>query len=275
MPGPNSPWRERLLAWARVQVVTRLEARSRPRLVAAGAAAGALIAVGAGFATGAVGPASPGQLPLPEIVLPRVGAGPAGPGTGTGPGSGARPAGATPGRAAGAAGTGVAASGTGATDAPSVLVVHAAGAVNRAGLVRVPGPARVIDVVEAAGGLAADADRDALNLAAPVADGQRVFVPRRGQATPAVADIDPDPDPNVVSGGPAGGAGEAAGSAVVNLNTATATELETLPGVGPATAARIVEYRSGHGPFRSAEQLLEVPGIGPAKLAAIRPRVRT
>lgn len=273
MPGPNSPWRERMLAWARVQVVTRLEARSRPRLVAAGAAAGALIAVGAGFATGAVGSASPERRPVPEIVLPRVGAAPDGPGPGTG--SGARSAGPTPGRAAGAAGTGGAASGTATTDAPSLLVVHAAGAVNRAGLVRVPGPARVVDVVEAAGGLAADADRDALNLAAPVADGQRVFVPRRGQATPAVADIDPDPDPNVVSGGPAAGAGEADGNAVVNLNTATAAELETLPGVGPATAARIVEYRSGHGPFRSAEQLLEVPGIGPAKLAAIRPRVRT
>jgi competence protein ComEA len=146
---------------------------------------------------------------------------------------------------------------------PGLVTIAAEGSV----------PVRVADVIAAAGGLAAGADTDALNLAAPVADGQRVFVPRRGAEAPAVADVDPDVGANVVSGRSAPDA-VSDPSRSIDLNRATAAELEALPGVGPATAAAIVEHRSRRGRFRSPEQLLDVPGIGPAKLAALRERVR-
>ncbi|MFP5376615.1 MAG: ComEA family DNA-binding protein, partial [Acidimicrobiia bacterium] len=99
------------------------------------------------------------------------------------------------------------------------------------------------------------------NLAARVADGERVYVPRRGEAPPPGA-----------PGGGAGGAG--AGSAPVDLNTATVDQLVSLPGIGPATARAIVDHRAEHGRFTSVEQLLDVRGIGEAKLAALRPLVK-
>lgn len=132
---------------------------------------------------------------------------------------------------------------------------------------------RVDDLVRSAGGLASDADPDRVNLAAPVVDGERVWVPRRGEVEP----------PAVVAG--AGGGGSAVGPAsspggrsssvpaapvIVDLNTATAEQLDTLPGVGPATAAAILRYRDQHGPFSSVDDLLEVRGIGDAKLEQIR-----
>ena len=121
------------------------------------------------------------------------------------------------------------------------------------------------DVVEAAGGPSPDADLDQLNLAAKVGDGDRVYVPRRGEALPAQAST-PGAGP-VAAGGPAG-------AGPVDLNTATAEQLEALPGVGPATAAAILDYRREHGRFRSVDELLDVRGIGEAKLAALRPKVR-
>lgn len=136
------------------------------------------------------------------------------------------------------------------------VVVHVAGAVALPGVYHLGGDARVIDAVAAAGGLAADADSDALNLAALLRDGDRVFVPHMGLPVPAVV-------------GPVGGSpGESSGP--VNLNTATADELDALPGVGPSTAASIVAYRDQHGPFGSVEGLLDVRGIGPAKLDGMR-----
>ena len=135
------------------------------------------------------------------------------------------------------------------------VFVHAAGAVLRPGVYRVPAGARVSDLVDAAGGPMPDADLDRLNLAAAVTDGQQVYVPRVGEAPPAGAGV---------GGSPASPAGP------IDLNTATAADLEELPGVGPATAAAIVAYRDDHGPFRSVEQLLEVRGIGEAKLDALR-----
>jgi competence protein ComEA len=145
---------------------------------------------------------------------------------------------------------------------PSELVVHAAGAVAGPGVHHLPAGSRVADLLAAAGGATPDADLDRVNLAAPLVDGGQVWFPRVGEPSPAA---------------PAGGALPATPSAEagpVDLNTASADELDTLPGVGPATAAAIIEHREGHGPFRSVEELLEVPGIGEAKLAQLRDLVR-
>jgi competence protein ComEA len=122
---------------------------------------------------------------------------------------------------------------------------------------------RVADVLDAAGGPAPDADVDQLNLAAKVADGERVYVPRRGEAPPPVAGAGP---------GAAGAAG--APAAAVDLNTATLDQLETLPGVGPSIGQAILDYRREHGRFKRVEELVEVRGIGEARLAALRAKVR-
>lgn len=145
------------------------------------------------------------------------------------------------------------------TTAPSEVVVHVAGAVLAPGVHRLPPGARVVDAVEASGGLAPDADASAVNLAALLVDGAQVYVPRLGEAPPAVAAV---------------GASAADASGPVDLNTADAALLETLPGIGPATAAAIIDHRERHGPFASVEGLLEVRGIGEAKLAALRDLVR-
>jgi competence protein ComEA len=144
------------------------------------------------------------------------------------------------------------------------LVVQAAGAVGAPGLYRLPSGARVADLLDAAGGPAPDADTDQLNLAAPLGDGQRVYVPRKGEVLPAPA----------VGADLGAGAGPAPPDVPLNLNTATAEQLDALPGVGPAIAQAIVAFRQQHGRFRSVDQLLQVPGIGPSKLAALRKKVR-
>jgi competence protein ComEA len=120
---------------------------------------------------------------------------------------------------------------------------------------RLPSTARVADLLRAAGGPAADADAQALSLAAPLTDGERVYVPRAGEAGPTP-----------------GSTGSARSSVAlkINLNTATADQLDALPGVGPTTAAAIIDYRTRHGPFRSIDDLLDVRGIGPAKLDGFR-----
>jgi competence protein ComEA len=154
--------------------------------------------------------------------------------------------------------------GSGSTP-PALLVVHVAGAVASPGVYELTPLARVIDAVTIAGGPTADADLDGLNLAAPLADGQRVYVPHAGEVDPAA----------VPSGGPAAPAesGDDAPRGPVNVNTASAAELESLPGVGPATAAAIIDERTRNGPFASIDDLERVPGIGPAKLAALRGQV--
>jgi competence protein ComEA len=137
----------------------------------------------------------------------------------------------------------------------SGVVVHVAGAVRRPGVYRLRAGARVRDAVERAGGAGRGADAGAVNLAAKVADGQQVVVPRR---TPAPA-----------SGGPA-----AAGAAgPVSLSSATAEQLDALDGVGPATAQKILAWRTQHGGFSSVDDLAQVPGIGPKKLEALRPQL--
>ncbi len=147
------------------------------------------------------------------------------------------------------------------TVADGVLVVQAAGAVARPGVYRLPEGARVTDLVDAAGGPTPLADLDALALAAKLTDGQRVYAPQQGEVVVALPS-------------PAGTPGSDAPVEPIDLNTATADQLDGLPGVGPATAAAIVAHRDRHGAFRSVDGLLEVRGIGPAKLDQLRELVQ-
>lgn len=149
---------------------------------------------------------------------------------------------------------------------PATLIVHVAGAVRRPGVYALRPGARVIDAVRAAGGGAPGADLGSINLARPLADGERVYVPRRGET--------PGPEASGV-GGVVSGGGSSSGSASekLNLNTATAAQFEALPGIGPVLAQRIVDYRTQHGPFRSVRDLLKVEGIGEKKFAAIKDHV--
>jgi competence protein ComEA len=144
--------------------------------------------------------------------------------------------------------------------APASALVHVAGAVRSPGVYRLRDGERIQDAVRRAGGPRAGADLNAINLAAKVADGQQVVVPRRGAAAaPAVGDA---------------GAGGGPAAPPVSLNTATAEQLDTLDGVGPATAAKILDWRRRHGGFRSIDDLGEIPGIGPKRLAALRAKVQ-
>ncbi len=150
------------------------------------------------------------------------------------------------------------------TSSPATIVVHVDGAVRRPGVHELAAGSRVVDAVEAAGGLTADADTRRVNLAALLADGVRVWIPRMGEDGPAA--------PLAVTGTPPGTSGGVP-DAPVDVNRADAAQLETLPGVGPAIAAAIVETREARGGFASVDELLEVPGIGPARLARLRDRV--
>ena len=132
--------------------------------------------------------------------------------------------------------------------------VHVAGAVKRPGLYRFPSGLRVADAVEAAGGPTARGDLDALNLADVLTDGLKIEVPERGRAVSVSVSASPSPG-------------------VIDLNTADATLLETVPGVGPVTAAAIIQHRTEIGAFESVDQLLDVSGIGPATLESLRPYV--
>ena len=161
-----------------------------------------------------------------------------------------------------------AAAGATSTTVPTEVVVHVAGAVVRPGVHTLPAGARVVDAVDAAGGLSAAADQTRVNLAALVSDGERVYVPTVGeQAPPPIATGADEPRDNP---GEAGG-GE---GALIDINTATEADLDELPGVGPATAAAIIEHRQSIGGFTSVDQLLDVRGIGEAKLEQLRPLVR-
>jgi len=165
-------------------------------------------------------------------------------------------------QAAGDGGGGVAA--MEASSAPDVMV-YVCGAVRSPGVVRLPAGARVTDALQLAGGPTAKAELAAVNLAAPVTDGQQIVVPERGQAA-ALAAAGPAA-PGVSGAQPAGQAGAAG---LVNINTATLEELDTLDGVGPATAQKIIDYRTAHGGFKTIEEIKEVPGIGDAKFAAMQ-----
>lgn len=134
------------------------------------------------------------------------------------------------------------------------IAVHVAGWVTSPGVVSLPSGAIVADAVAAAGGLLPDAATESLNLAAPVNEGEQIVVPGPGSAPGQTASDD--------------------GDGLVSLNQGTTSDLETLPGVGPVLAERIVAFREEHGRFETVEDLLEVPGIGEAKLASLRDLVK-
>ena len=144
------------------------------------------------------------------------------------------------------------------------IVVHVLGAVRRPGLVRLPQGSRVQDAIDAAGGLLSSAAPGELNLAQILTDGQQMVVGSRAH---------PGGRLNDGGSGPGGSAGSGS-SPQVDLNTATATQLDSLPGVGPVTAERILAWRTEHGNFRRVEELQEVEGIGPKTYADIAPHVR-
>jgi competence protein ComEA len=135
-----------------------------------------------------------------------------------------------------------------------LLIVDVVGAVRRPGLVRLREGSRVADAIAHAGGLRPGAERAGVNFAAPVSDGQQVVVPQRGAA--------------IAAGAGAGAASAAAGP--VSLSSATAEQLDALPGVGPVTAEKIVTYRQQHGAFRSVDELDAISGIGPSRIADLR-----
>lgn len=147
----------------------------------------------------------------------------------------------------------VAADGSGATpiDAPmpAAITVHVTGEVAHPGLVDLAAGSRIADAIAAAGGTLPSADLGALNLAAPVRDGERVHIGAEG---------------------PGGATGPAPDDGLVHLNEASEADLERLPGVGPVLAARILDHRNQHGPFAAPEDLLDVPGIGEGRLEAMR-----
>ena len=148
------------------------------------------------------------------------------------------------------------------------VVVHVTGAVSSPGVVTLPPGSRVTDAINAVGGASADADTEQLNLARVLTDGEQIRVPRIGEVLP-----DPAPQPGgaaTPSVGTAPGKTNGGASGTININTASASELEKLPGIGPALAQRIVEYRDSHGPFASVDALTDVPGIGKAKLEGLR-----
>ena len=144
---------------------------------------------------------------------------------------------------------------------PSDALVDVVGAVRHPGVYRLRVGQRVQDAIRRAGGARADADLEAVNLAAKVVDAQQIVVPRRAAAGHG-------------AGAPATTGAGGASAAPVHLNTATAEQLDTLDGVGPATAQKILAYRTEHGGFASVDDLAQIPGIGPKRLEALRGQVQ-
>jgi competence protein ComEA len=150
------------------------------------------------------------------------------------------------------------AEGAGVTGLPSGrVVVDVVGAVRRPGLYRLEQGSRIADAVARAGGATRKADLALINLAAPLADGEQVVVPKRGPGGAAVP-------------GGAAAASPGAPAGPVHLSTATLEQLDALPGVGPVTAQKILDYRQEHGAFTSVDELDAVPGIGPARMDTLR-----
>lgn len=183
----------------------------------------------------------------------------------------------------------------GGASGEATVRVHVAGAVNNPGVYTLPAQGRAVDAIAAASGAAADADLDRVNLAGALSDGVQIYVPHRGE-TAAPAQIQPNGgtanagQANAANGAAQNGASQGGaqpqpartltpagsaqkGSAPVNINTATAEELQTLPRIGPAMAQRIIAWREAHGGFRSVDELDAVPGIGPSMLENLRPLV--
>jgi competence protein ComEA len=149
------------------------------------------------------------------------------------------------------------------------VLVYVCGAVRSPGVVRVPAGARVADALALAGGPGARAELDGVNLAAKVVDGQQIMVPERGVVAAAGGSA------TSAAGGSAASAGGSvtAPGAPVNINTASLEELDALSGVGPATAQKIIDYRTANGPFKAVDDIKNVSGIGDAKFAAMKDQI--
>lgn len=183
----------------------------------------------------------------------------------------------------------------GGASGEATVRVHVAGAVNNPGVYTLPAQGRAVDAIAAASGAAADADLDRVNLAGALSDGVQIYVPHRGE-TAAPAQIQPNGGTanagqgNAANGSSQNGTAQSGsqpqpartltasgsaqkGSTPVNINTATAEELQSLPRIGPAMAQRIIAWREAHGGFRSVDELDAVPGIGPSMLENLRPLV--
>ncbi len=145
---------------------------------------------------------------------------------------------------------------------PKMLFIHVAGSVRKPGVYELPEGKRVVDAIAAAGGSAPGAELDALNLAARLTDSQKIFVPKKGQAPPNPTGVDAGLSPAD------SGSGE-----LIDLNQASLQQLDTLPGVGPVMAQRILEYREAHGGFKSVGELRQVEGIGPKKYDQLKSKV--
>ncbi|WP_171814460.1 ComEA family DNA-binding protein [Arthrobacter dokdonensis] len=164
------------------------------------------------------------------------------------------------------------------------VVVHVAGAVRHPGVYALPAGSRIQQALGAAGGVLPDGAPDALNLAAVAVDGTQILVPTRAQVLAGTGGAGTGGTGTGAAGAGTGAAGAGTGAApgqgtagtpgaLLNLNTATAEQLDALPGVGPVLAARVVAWRTDHGPFTSVDELDAVSGIGPKMLANIRPLV--
>ena len=158
------------------------------------------------------------------------------------------------------------------TDAAKLVRVHVSGEVRKPSLFTLPNGARVVDAIKKAGGATSQADINNLNLATKLQDGQKIAVPRRGQNADRVLEVGNLNVENIASTNPLQNGAAKRLSRVVNINSASATELETLPGVGPAIAARIVVERARK-PFTSVQDVDRVNGIGPKKLQQIAPHI--
>ena len=155
-----------------------------------------------------------------------------------------------------------------ATNAATVLVVAVEGKVRHPGLVRLPAGSRIADAIEAAGGAEPGTDLSFVNLAQKVVDGELIVIGMT--PPPGVAATSGSTSSGSGGSGAGGSGGTAQPGAPINVNTATEADLDTLPGIGPALAQRIIEYRTQHGAFRSVDELRNVSGIGDAKFAEIK-----
>lgn len=195
---------------------------------------------------------------------------------------------ASPGDTGSGAGAGASAAAGSAEPTPEFIVVSVVGLVHRPGLVTVAGTARVAEAIDAAGGMLPDANPASVNLAAPLRDGEQVLVgaePLPELSTGGTGRGGPDGGAGAASAasgaggtggagtGGSGAGGSGSGAPLVNINTASESELETVTGIGPATARKIIAHRERNGPFGSVDELEEVPGIGPAKLEGMRDEV--
>ncbi|MDD6128070.1 MAG: helix-hairpin-helix domain-containing protein [Veillonellaceae bacterium] len=161
-----------------------------------------------------------------------------------------------------------ASSGDDGTSQDGGLTVYVTGAVNQPGVVTVATGARVADAVNACGGLSPEADGEAINMAQAVKDGQQIRVPAKGAQNAAA-----NGGNNTASAKAGGSANSADTGGLVNINTADEKALDTLPGVGPATAQKIIEYRENEGAFQSPEDIMKVRGIGKAKYEKMKDKI--